>query len=433
MVVPSWMWDSILDVPAAARDDAVHGGQAEPGAAALRLGGEERVERALRGLARHSLAVVGDVDAHEPACGLDRHGHAAAARHRVAGVEHEVHQHLLELAAVGEHVDGLGGRDDRERDVLAERAVEQPLRLERDAVDVDGLEPEVVVAAEDQQLPREVRRALGGAHDLADVGRGRVLGADLLADELGVVEDHGQQVVEVVRHAACELAERLHALRALERRLERLLLLARADAVGDVGRDAAQARRVAVAVDDRHGGAQQLARLAVELDEARRTERVPAPRPRARAPPRSPLGAQPVARGAPTISSWPSRLAGSPVDPARRPRPPPVRPGGHATRDEVSRCRPHRLRAGAQACPRPRLSSRGARPRAPERVTPSAPTSWVWHDTRSRMPSFTRGVRQRRRAQLQARRPAPPRNSRHRAAHRSRRSPAARESAPTRC
>ena len=84
----------------------------------------------------------------------------------------------------------------------------------------------MVVAAEDQQLAREVGGALGGADDLGHVGGRRVIRADLLADELGVVEDHGEQVVEVVRHAAGELAERLHALRALQRRLERLLLLA---------------------------------------------------------------------------------------------------------------------------------------------------------------------------------------------------------------
>ena len=70
----------------------------------------------------------------------DRHGDAAAARHRVAGVEHQVHQDLLELPGVGERVDRLRGGEDLERHVLAERAVEQPLRVERDRVDVDGLE-----------------------------------------------------------------------------------------------------------------------------------------------------------------------------------------------------------------------------------------------------------------------------------------------------
>ena len=223
---------------------------------------------------RHALAVVGDVHAHEPVHGLDRHGHAAAARHRVAGVEDEVHQHLLELSAIGQHVDRLQGRHDHQLDVLAQCAIEHPLRLQSDAIDVDRLQTQMVVAAEDEQLAREVGGALGGADDLGHVGSSGVIRADLLADELRVVEDHGQQVVEVVRHAAGELAERLHALRALQRRLERLLLLLRADAVGDVGGDAAQPGRVAVAVDDRHGGAQQLARLAAELDELVELERV---------------------------------------------------------------------------------------------------------------------------------------------------------------
>jgi hypothetical protein len=49
--------------------DAVHGGQAQPGAGALRLGGEERFEGAFRDLGPHPLTGVADPHARVPAGG----------------------------------------------------------------------------------------------------------------------------------------------------------------------------------------------------------------------------------------------------------------------------------------------------------------------------------------------------------------------------
>ena len=74
----------------------------------------------------------------------------------------------------------------------------------------------MVVAAEDEQLARQRRGALGRARDLGHVLGRRMVVAERLGHEVGVVEDHGQQVVEVVRDAAGELAERVHPLCALE-------------------------------------------------------------------------------------------------------------------------------------------------------------------------------------------------------------------------
>jgi hypothetical protein len=80
---------------------------------------------------------------------------------------------------------------------------------------------------------REPRGALGGVLDLLDVRVDRrparvLVGArevaDLLADERGVVEDDGEQVVEVVGDAAGELAEALQPLRLVQLALEALAL-----------------------------------------------------------------------------------------------------------------------------------------------------------------------------------------------------------------
>ncbi len=67
-----------------------------------------------------------------------------------------------------------------------------------------------------------------GIEDLGElVGHG-VAGRELAGCQLAEAQDHGEQVVEVVRHAACQKADGLHLLR-----LSQLLLLALA--LGDVG------------------------------------------------------------------------------------------------------------------------------------------------------------------------------------------------------
>ena len=70
------------------------------------------------------------------------------------------------------------------------------------------------LAAEGQQLLRQRRRALAGLQDLADVAAQRVGARELVEHEqLRIADDHGEQVVEVVRDAAGELADGFHLLR----------------------------------------------------------------------------------------------------------------------------------------------------------------------------------------------------------------------------
>ena len=95
------------------------------------------------------------------------------------------------------------------------------------------------------RLRRERARARGSAASLASP---RLL--DVLGGERQVAQDALQDVVEVVRDAAGEVADRLHLLRLAQLRLElhplRFLHLAR----GDVARHAERVRPAAVA--DRH-------------------------------------------------------------------------------------------------------------------------------------------------------------------------------------
>ena len=71
---------------------------------------------------------------------------------------------------------------------------------------------------------------------------GRSLSSSTLGQHVGIEQDRGQQVVEVVRDPAGELAERFHALRLRELQLGVLLL-------GDVGHHGADAADLAALVD----------------------------------------------------------------------------------------------------------------------------------------------------------------------------------------
>jgi isocitrate dehydrogenase (NAD+) len=85
-----------------------------------------------------------------------------------------------------------------------------------------------------------------GAHDLDRVLAQRVAGRQAVAHRLGVARDRRQQVVEVVRDPAGELADGLHLLRLPE-------LLLQAALVGDVDGGADDAEHLAGGVGDREG------------------------------------------------------------------------------------------------------------------------------------------------------------------------------------
>ena len=85
-------------------------------------------------------------------------GQDAAARHRVAGVDGEVHQHLLELAGVRPGEAQAGRELGAKLDVLADDPAEHPVDAGDDGVEVDGPELEQLAPAEGEELVGELRR-----------------------------------------------------------------------------------------------------------------------------------------------------------------------------------------------------------------------------------------------------------------------------------
>ena len=95
--------------------------------------------------------------------------------------------------------------------------LQQPAGRRHDVVQVDDRRLEDLVAAEREQLARQVGRLRRPACMMrAAVSRVESLAFGSASEQLGVSVDRRQHVVEVVRDAAGEAAERLEPLRLEE-------------------------------------------------------------------------------------------------------------------------------------------------------------------------------------------------------------------------
>jgi hypothetical protein len=115
--------------------------------------------------------------------------------------------------------------------VLAEGPPQHFLDRGNDTVDIQDLRPYHFPAGEGKQLAGEPGRPLGGQLDLLQVAEGRSpvhgpvragRGGQGLRNERGVIENHGEQVVEVMGHPASQLAQVFQALGLLQLRLHAL-------------------------------------------------------------------------------------------------------------------------------------------------------------------------------------------------------------------
>ena len=158
---------------------------------------------------------------------LDRR--ACRPRHRVARVDDEVHDHLLDLPRVGLHAAERPARS------IVTSSMSSPIRR-RSILSISpttsfrSSDPRLqdLLAAEREELARQrgcARSAALAISSMSVCDPGSPVADARSSSELAVAEDHGQQVVEVVRDAAGELADGLHLLRLAELALEADALL----------------------------------------------------------------------------------------------------------------------------------------------------------------------------------------------------------------
>jgi hypothetical protein len=151
-------------------------------------------------------------------------GQRAAARHRVARVDREVDDDLLQLALIDLGEAEIAAVHDLQFDVLADQAAQQVRQLDQHVGDVEDARLQGLLAREGQQLAHQIGGAVGVLLDLHDVGEGRVAGLEAHQQQVAEADHRGQQIVEIVRDAAGQLADRLHLLRLGELDFEVLLL-----------------------------------------------------------------------------------------------------------------------------------------------------------------------------------------------------------------
>ena len=144
--------------------------------------------------------------------------------HRVARIDREIDDDLLELALVDLDEAEIAAVHDLQLDVLADQPAQQMRQLDQHVGDVEDARLQGLLAREGQELAHQIGGAVGVLLDLHDVGEGRVARPEAHQQEVAEADHRRQQVVEIVRDAAGELADRLHLLRLGELHLEVLLL-----------------------------------------------------------------------------------------------------------------------------------------------------------------------------------------------------------------
>ncbi len=137
----------------------------------------------------------------------------AAIGHGVAGIDRQVQHGVFQLPGIGgdrpQSVGQMGGDLDR----LAKRAFEESKQAWKEFVQINRLRLQRLLPGEGEQPLRQLGAARGGSIDCVQ----HLVSANLVLEKFDIAEDNRQQVVEVVRNAAGELADRFQPLGAPQR------------------------------------------------------------------------------------------------------------------------------------------------------------------------------------------------------------------------
>ena len=149
---------------------------------------------------------------------MNRQG--APLGHRVTRIDGQVHQHLFDHAVVAPDQGNLGWRVEMQGNCLTQQAPDHLAHVPDHFPQVQLLDLHDVLAAEDQQLAGQIRRAFGGIKNrLGGVQQARRQGS-LGHQHPRMALDDGEHIVEIVRHSGCQLAHRLHLLSLAQLRLQ---------------------------------------------------------------------------------------------------------------------------------------------------------------------------------------------------------------------
>ena len=102
--------------------------------------------------------------------GVGGEGQPAAARHRVAGVDAQVHQHLLDLAGVGIDVADTRRRTEQQLDLGGNQMLDEAGGVFQQGIEVQDAAAQRLAAAEGDELFDELGAAVRTVQDALQIG-----------------------------------------------------------------------------------------------------------------------------------------------------------------------------------------------------------------------------------------------------------------------
>ena len=220
-----------LHMAAGLAHEAIHHRQSQAAALAFRLGGKERVEGLRHDFGRHAGAGVADGDHHVlagrqfrvvPCVVVVEHGVAyldgelAHAVHGVARVDAQVEHRVFHLGGIDQRVPQAARDHGFHLDLLAQATPQHVFHAGDEAADAHHARIERLAPAERQQVAGQLGATGDAGQRLFHAALGARHVGHVGGQQLQVAGDDLQQVVEVVRHAAGEFADRFHLLRLLQ-------------------------------------------------------------------------------------------------------------------------------------------------------------------------------------------------------------------------
>src|SRR6266850_1304993 len=238
-----------VDCAAGVSDDAVNERQSEPGPLADLLRREKRLEDAAERCFVHARPRVLDGETRigsgdhgavrQRALGADLGGFEGHAQrtfpaHRLNRIRAQIHHDLMQLRRVTEYLQRRGGQLRLEAYFGVQRAAHELQRLGDDPAEIDSDALAVLAAAIGEDLVDQAARPVRRGENVLRVALEWRARGGLLDEHFGVAQDASEDVVEVVRDATSEAADRLHLLRLPQALLEPRALGIGELALGDV-------------------------------------------------------------------------------------------------------------------------------------------------------------------------------------------------------
>ena len=133
-------------------------------------------------------------------------------RHRIARINNQINENLFELVEIRLYEPKIAPMAQLERNFFADEPFCHFLQIGEHIAQLQDLESQGLTPGKGQELADERGRAIGVLLDLIDIPERGVRRPVIGEQQITMANDRGQDIIEVMRHAARELAYRLHLI-----------------------------------------------------------------------------------------------------------------------------------------------------------------------------------------------------------------------------